>query len=121
MLYYLKALFFTALVECGLAALQSRDLSWVKHVFFINVLTNPAVNLLYRGLYPLLSGHWPTVVLLFLETLVVVVEGLLIYRLRRSGGFKVKPLSLKNAFLYAFIINLASYCFGMLITPILRG
>ena len=121
MLYYLKALFFTVLVECGLSALQSRDLNWVKYVFFINVLTNLALNLVYRGLYPLLSDPWTTILLVFLEAIVVGVEGSLIYLLRRSGGFKVQPLSLKNAFLYAFIINLASYCFGMLINPVLRG
>ncbi len=119
-MYYIKALLLTELVECSLAAILSRDVRWVKYVFLINVVTNPAINLLYRGAYPLLTPPWHYVLLYALEAAVVLFEGCLIYLLRKSGGFKVRPLRLKNAFLYSLILNLASYCFGVFVLPLLR-
>ncbi len=113
-------LLFTELVECSLAAILSRDARWVGYIFLINVVTNPAINLLYRGAYPLLTPPWHYVFLYALETVVVIFEGYIIYLLRKSGGFKVRPLRFRNAFLYALVLNLASYCFGVLVLPLLR-
>lgn len=111
----LIALAVTLLVECGLAAVQSRDLKWVLYVALINVVTNPIVNIILLAARNFISPGGIKVLTYALEVLVVFVEGILIYKLRASSGFKVRKLTFQRSLLYAFNINCVSYLVGLLI------
>jgi len=115
MLYYLKALLYTELAECAFAGAVSRDLSWVVYIFLINAVTNPIVNILYRGAYPLIPAPWYYVLLLLLELAVVVAEACLIYLLGKTESFKAGPLTKQGSLLYALSLNAFSFCVGLIL------
>ncbi len=111
----LIALGITLSVECGLVAVQSRDIKWVLYVALINVVTNPLVNIILLVARNFLEPGTIQLLTYALEALVVLSEGFMIYKLRATGSFKVKKLSFPRSLLYAFNINLASYLVGLLI------
>ena len=112
-MYYLKALLFTELIECTISYILSRNKEWTGYIFLLNVLTNPAANLLYRGIYPLYPEIGAGILLTGLETIVLLTEGVAIYRLRRSGQFSLREFSVPQAFLYSLILNASSFLAGL--------
>lgn len=109
------ALVLTIIIECGIVALQSRDWMWVLYVALINAVTNPTLNIILLIARRFLDEGMVTGLTYILEILVVLSEGFMIYKLRATGAFKVKPLSFPRSLLYAFNINCASYLLGLLL------
>ncbi len=118
-MYYLKALLFTELIECAVSYILSRDKEWTGYIFLLNLLTNPLANLIYRGLYPLVSKTEAYVLLSLIEIGVLFIEGVIIYRLRRSGNFGLRQFTVPKAFLYSLILNASSFAAGLLL-PFIR-
>ncbi len=118
-MYYLKALLFTELIECTVSYILSRDKEWTGYIFLLNVLTNPLANLIYRGLYPLVSKTEAYVLLSLIEISVLFTEGAVIYRLRKSGNIRLQQLTVPKAFLYSLVLNASSFAAGLLL-PFIR-
>ena len=118
-MYYLKALLFTELIECAVSYILSRDKEWTGYIFLLNVLTNPVANLIYRGLYPLTQKTGAFVLLFIIEISVLFIQGVVIYRLRKSENFRLQQLTVPKAFLYSLVLNASSFAAGLLL-PLIR-
>ena len=108
LLSLLSALLLTEAIElpvCLLWGLRGRDLLFV---LLANVLTNPAVNVLY-ALACLYTPIPPAAALAVLEAAAVIVEWI-VYRCAAGT---------KRPFLVSLTANAASFGFGFLITTIL--
>ena len=113
-MYYLKALLLTELIECTVSYILSRDKEWTGYIFLLNILTNPVANLIYRGSYPLVTRTGALVLLSVIEISVLFIEGVVIYRLRRSGNLGLRQFSISQAFLYSLVLNASSFVAGLL-------
>lgn len=111
----LIALGLTILIECSIVLIQSRDIKWTGYMALVNVVTNPTINLILLFVSNRISRSERQLLIYILEVLVVISEGVMIYLLRRTESFKVKPLKFHKCLLYSFILNCISYCVGMLI------
>lgn len=79
-------------------------------VLLVNMLTNPLVVYIYN-IMSIYSFKYKEVILLFLEILVVIVEGY-VYRF-------LLDLKLEKALIVSFIANAVAYIFGIIINFIL--
>lgn len=107
------ALILTLIIEGGIVAIQSCNRKWVLYVCLINVVTNPLINIIVYICRGYLAPERLQILIYVLEVVVVFVEGWLIYKLRATKSFSVKPLSLPRSLLYALILNTISYCLGL--------
>ncbi|MCQ2538299.1 MAG: hypothetical protein MJ124_07860, partial [Lachnospiraceae bacterium] len=88
----LIALGLTILIECSIVLIQSRDIKWTGYMALVNVVTNPTINLILLFVSNRISRSERQLLIYILEVLVVISEGVMIYLLRRTESFKVKPL-----------------------------
>lgn len=102
----LRALLLTELLEVGLSLLLGLRREKLTLVLLMNIMTNPAANLLHYILVFLLGLPRAPVVLL-LEAAVVVAEGLCCRELVR------------RPWLFALAVNGFSYGIGLLLQTIL--
>lgn len=105
--YFLFVFSLTVLIECTIMFLIFRSKQFVYYIFLCNLLTNPALNLITIQMGKGFGILWYRVVLLILELAVVIIEARIIHTLCR---FKAK-----KAILISFILNLASFCCGIII------
>jgi len=110
--HYALYFFWTCVIESPAYAFALRMHSWGGRALAVVVL-NAATHPLVYFVFPLLTLrlHWsPWTNLLSGESFAVVVEAVLLWRIRRSGSF-IAALS------YAFAANLASFGFGFIYKP----
>lgn len=103
---YLIALILTILVEALVYLTYKRDKKLLLASVCINIITNPALNLVVLYLASYKSPHLNLRIIIALEILVVVAE----YVLLEIVGYKGK----KVAFL-VFLANLLSFLTGVAI------
>lgn len=104
-LFLLYPLLLTIVVECSIVLLIYRKPKYSYYVFLLNVLTNPALNLIML-FYFAYKGHNGYYLLLYvLEVVVVVTEGLLFAKLTDK--------KLYEALLVLLLINVSSYLLGV--------
>jgi hypothetical protein len=104
---YLLAFLLTIIIEGGVVFLMGfRTRRHMLAVLMVNLVTHPALNYIILVLYNL-GVAVTTALILALEGLVVIVEGLLfIYMFEKPKG---------RLFLTAFLMNAASYLIGLVI------
>lgn len=106
----LRNLLLTVLIEGALVLVFVRDGKTFYHSVLVNVLTNPLVNLvllLWASFVPLPAVPYYYITTAFLEIAAVITEWILYYKM---GDFGIK-----KAFFASFILNAASYSFGLLL------
>ncbi|MBE6899787.1 MAG: hypothetical protein E7479_03875 [Ruminococcaceae bacterium] len=109
-LILLRNLLLTVLIEGVLVLVFVRKKETLYHSVLVNMLTNPLVNLLlifWANFAPFQKVPWFYFVTAFLEIAAVSTEWILYYRM---GDFGIK-----KAFFASFLLNAASYSFGLLI------
>lgn len=110
---YAVSLALTLFTEGLLSALLSKNKDWVICVLLVNMITNPAVNLLFNGLKPLL-GDGRAVVIAVLEAAVVITEAALFHRYRKKEKPGLPSLTVKKCILYSATLNMFSFWTGVL-------
>ena len=106
----LKNLLLTVLIEGALVLIFVRKKETLYHSVLVNMLTNPLVNLVlisWGSFVPLPIVPFYYIVTAILEIAAVITEWLLYYKM---GDFGIK-----KAFFASFLLNAASYSFGLLI------
>ncbi len=109
-LILLKNLLLTVLIEGALVLIFVRKKETLYHSVLVNMLTNPLVNLLLIfwanfAPFPEVPGFY--IATAFLEIAAVATEWILYCKM---GDFGIK-----KAFFASFLLNAASYSFGLLI------
>ncbi|MBN2878684.1 MAG: hypothetical protein JXN65_03545 [Clostridia bacterium] len=107
LLFLLKPLLITIIIECGIVFLLFRKGSYVYYVLLLNVLTNPLLNFIMLMYFSYMGYNGYYGLLYFLEAAVVIIEGLIFSKLT---GIKAG-----RALLVSLILNAASYGAGLLI------
>jgi hypothetical protein len=97
LLPWVKAFAFTQAVEVPLYLRVSRSF---RTAFLASALTHPIVWFVFPALWPMNGGYWPMVAAM--ETFAVVAEALW---LKWNG--------VPRAFLWAFLVNMASATLGL--------
>lgn len=106
----LKNLLLTVLIEGALVLIFIRSRETLYHSVLVNMLTNPLVNIaliLFANFAPPEAVPYYYVATAFLEIAAVLSEGILYFKMRDFG--------IKKAFFASFMLNAASYSFGLLI------
>jgi len=110
--HYALYFFWTCVIEAPVYAFALRTLTWRRRaaaIVGLNLATHPLVYFAF----PLLALrlHWdPLRAVLAAEAFAVLVEAVLLWRMRRSGSFVA-------ALAYSFAANLASFVFGFVYKP----
>ena len=106
----IKNLLLTVLIEGALVLVFAKSRETVYHSVLVNMLTNPLVNLVlisWGSFVSLPAVPYYYIATAFLEIAAVITEWLLYYKM---GDFGIK-----KAFFASFLLNAASYSFGLLI------
>lgn len=103
-----KCLICTIIIEVLVALLlKIKEKKDLLNITFVNILTNPLVVSIPTYVMVKYGYHYQTIVLIVLEILTVIVEGL-IY-------LKVLKYKKVNPFIISIILNLSSYLIGEVI------
>jgi ABC-type multidrug transport system permease subunit len=106
----LRNLLLTVLIEGVLMLVFVKKRETLYHSVLVNMLTNPALNLcliLWSTFVLLPTDPYYYIITAVLEIAAVVTEWILYYKM---GDFGIK-----KAFFASFLLNAASYSFGLLI------
>ncbi|MCR5583835.1 MAG: hypothetical protein K6F63_00170 [Lachnospiraceae bacterium] len=112
---YVISAILTLLVEGTVSGVLTRNKDWVIYVSLVNLVTNPAVNLLYNGLKPIMGHDGRMVLTAVLEVAVVITEAILFHKYRKKERPGLKPLSKKACLFCSLILNASSYFAGVLL------
>lgn len=110
----------TLLVEGGVSGVLSKNKDWVIYVSLVNLVTNPAANLLFNGLRPLLGKEGRMILAILLEVIVVTAEAVLFFRYRKVERKGLKPLRSKACLVYSLGLNAASFFLGVLLQKLIH-
>lgn len=110
----------TLLVEGGVSGVLSKNKDWVIYVSLVNFVTNPAANLLFNGLRPLLGKEGRMILAILLEVIVVTAEAVLFFRYRKAERKGLKPLRSKACLVYSLGLNAASFFLGVLLQKLIH-
>ena len=105
LIFLLRPLLLTIAVECSIILLIYRRFKYAYYVMLLNVLTNPALNLimLFYFTYKGYTGYY--MLLYVLEAAVVITEGLIFARLADKKAWEGLVVSMA--------LNMSSYLFGV--------
>ena len=102
-----RSLIITILIELSIAVIIGYERKDLINVMLVNIATNPlvvSIPILFNARFGLFERN---VVLLLLEIVTILFEGLIYSKFNR----KVKI----NPYLVSFILNLSSYSLGLII------
>ena len=105
LLHLLICLCLTVIAEGLIMLLLSRSWRFVYYSLLVNLLTNPALNVLLIAAASLLGASAYIPALIALELLAVVAEAL-VYR-------KLCSYSIQKAFAFSALLNAASFALGL--------
>ena len=104
----IECLLITISIELvGAIIIGIRNKKDILYIVFINILTNPLLNIIYLNVIMYCGFTKGSIALYILEILVVMIEGL-IYK----KYFIYKKI---NPFIISFILNILSYTIGKML------